>query len=90
MRSRIAELPVMSDLLARLYPDHLATLRQRADAALARGGFDHLVVAAGVRPTSSSTTVRFRSRSIRTSSIGCRSRRRRVRGWYYTPGKSRN
>ena len=40
----------MSDLLARLYPDHLATLRQRADAALARGGFDHLVVAAGVPP----------------------------------------
>jgi Xaa-Pro dipeptidase len=40
----------MSDLLARLYPDHLATLRQRADAALARGGFDHLVVAAGVAP----------------------------------------
>jgi len=40
----------MSDLLARLYPDHLATLRQRADAALARGGFDHLVVAAGAPP----------------------------------------
>ena len=40
----------MSDLLARLYPDHLATLRQRADAALARGAFDHLVVAAGVPP----------------------------------------
>ena len=40
----------MSDLLARLYPDHLATLRQRADAALARGGFDHLVIAAGVPP----------------------------------------
>ena len=40
----------MSDLLARLYPDHLATLRQRADAALARGGFDHLVVAAGFPP----------------------------------------
>ncbi|HSE11029.1 MAG TPA: Xaa-Pro dipeptidase [Rudaea sp.] len=38
----------MSDLLARLYPDHLATLQQRADAALARGGFDRLVVAAGV------------------------------------------
>ncbi|HEY8011233.1 MAG TPA: Xaa-Pro dipeptidase [Rudaea sp.] len=37
----------MSDLLAQLYPDHLATLKQRADAALARGGFDHLVIAAG-------------------------------------------
>jgi Xaa-Pro dipeptidase len=37
----------MSDLLARLYPDHLATLKQRSEAALARGGFDHLVVAAG-------------------------------------------
>lgn len=40
----------MSDLLARLYPDHLVTLRQRADAALARAGFEHLVVAAGVPP----------------------------------------
>jgi Xaa-Pro dipeptidase len=40
----------MSDLLARLYPDHLVVLRQRADAALARGGFDHLVVAAGFPP----------------------------------------
>ncbi|MBS0557521.1 MAG: Xaa-Pro dipeptidase [Proteobacteria bacterium] len=38
----------MSDLLAKLYPQHLRTLRDRADAALARGGFDHLVVAAGV------------------------------------------
>lgn len=38
----------MSDLLAKLYPDHLRTLQSRADAALARGGFDHLVVAAGV------------------------------------------
>ena len=37
----------MSDLLAKLYPDHLRTLQQRADAALLRGGFDHLVVAAG-------------------------------------------
>jgi len=37
----------MSDLLARLYPDHLMTLRRRADAALARGGFDHLVIACG-------------------------------------------
>ena len=38
----------MSDLLAKLYPDHLRTLQSRADAALARGGFDHLVIAAGV------------------------------------------
>jgi Xaa-Pro dipeptidase len=37
----------MSDLLAKLYPDHLRTLQQRADAALARGSFDHLLVAAG-------------------------------------------
>ena len=32
---------------ASLYPDHLATVRQRADAALERGGFDHLVVPSG-------------------------------------------
>jgi Xaa-Pro dipeptidase len=37
----------MSDLLAQLYPGHLTTLQQRSDAALERGGFDHLVVAAG-------------------------------------------
>jgi Xaa-Pro dipeptidase len=37
----------MSDLLAKLYPDHLRALQQRADTALARGGFDHLLVAAG-------------------------------------------
>jgi Xaa-Pro dipeptidase len=37
----------MSDLLAQLYPDHLKTLKQRADTALARGGFDHLLIAAG-------------------------------------------
>ena len=30
-----------------LYPDHLAMLQARADAALARGGFDHLVVPSG-------------------------------------------
>ncbi|MBN8480465.1 MAG: Xaa-Pro dipeptidase [Xanthomonadales bacterium] len=30
-----------------LYAEHLATLKQRADAALERGGFDHLVVASG-------------------------------------------
>jgi len=40
----------MSDLLARLYPDHLSALRARADAALARGGFDHLIIAAGMPP----------------------------------------
>lgn len=33
--------------LATLYPDHLATLKQRADEALSRGGFDHLVVPSG-------------------------------------------
>lgn len=37
----------MNDALAALYPQHLATLRERADTALARGGFDHLVVPAG-------------------------------------------
>jgi Xaa-Pro dipeptidase len=37
----------MSDLLAKLYPDHLSTLRQRADTALTRGGFDHLLIGAG-------------------------------------------
>ncbi|MGH8172685.1 MAG: Xaa-Pro dipeptidase [Rhodanobacteraceae bacterium] len=33
--------------LHQLYPPHLATLKERADAALERAGFDHLVVAAG-------------------------------------------
>jgi Xaa-Pro dipeptidase len=33
--------------LASLYADHLATLKQRADEALARGGFDALVVPSG-------------------------------------------
>ncbi|MBO9662168.1 Xaa-Pro dipeptidase [Dokdonella sp.] len=33
-----------------LFADHLATLKARADKALLRGGFDHLVIAAG-RPT---------------------------------------
>ncbi|MDR3447283.1 MULTISPECIES: Xaa-Pro dipeptidase [unclassified Dyella] len=37
----------MQDRLAPLYPQHLATLRQRADKALVLGGFDHLVIAAG-------------------------------------------
>lgn len=34
-------------LLSQLYPDHLATLQQRTSVALERGGFDHLVIAAG-------------------------------------------
>ncbi len=38
----------MSDLLAKLYPEHMRTLQARADVALARAGFDHLVIAAGV------------------------------------------
>lgn len=37
----------MHEPLASLYPQHLATLRERADKALALGGFDHLVIAAG-------------------------------------------
>ena len=37
----------MSSALAALYPQHLATVRDRTDKALALGGFDHLVVAAG-------------------------------------------
>ena len=32
---------------APLYPQHLAALMQRADQALARGGFDHLVIPSG-------------------------------------------
>ncbi|HZX72301.1 MAG TPA: Xaa-Pro dipeptidase [Rhodanobacter sp.] len=38
----------MHDRLATLYPQHLATLRARADQALALGGFDHLLIAAGM------------------------------------------
>jgi Xaa-Pro dipeptidase len=34
--------------LASLYSQHLATLRERADRALAIGGFDHLLIAAGL------------------------------------------
>lgn len=34
-------------MLAQLYPDHLATMQRHGDTALARAGFDHLVVAAG-------------------------------------------
>jgi Xaa-Pro dipeptidase len=37
----------MNARLAPLYAQHLATLRERADKALALGGFDHLLVAAG-------------------------------------------
>ena len=37
----------MSDLLAQLYPDHLQTLKARADTALARGKVEHLLIAAG-------------------------------------------
>lgn len=37
----------MTDALAALYPQHLATLRERTDTALERAGFDHLVVPAG-------------------------------------------
>lgn len=37
----------MIDQLALHYPHHIATLRERADRALAKGGFDHLVIAAG-------------------------------------------
>ena len=39
--------PMSADDLSRLYADHLATLTQRADEALARGGFDALVVPSG-------------------------------------------
>ena len=31
------------------YAEHLATLKRRADEALARGGFDHLVVPSGTQ-----------------------------------------
>jgi Xaa-Pro dipeptidase len=34
--------------MSSLYAEHLATLTQRADAALAKAGFDHLVIASGV------------------------------------------
>ena len=37
----------MHDRLAPLYPHHLAIVRERADGALALGGFDHLLIAAG-------------------------------------------
>lgn len=37
----------MSDELARLYPDHLRTVIERATAALAVAGFDQLLIASG-------------------------------------------
>ncbi|HVF35544.1 MAG TPA: Xaa-Pro dipeptidase [Candidatus Saccharimonadia bacterium] len=37
----------MTPHLADLYPAHLRTVQERADRALALGGYDHLVVAAG-------------------------------------------
>ncbi|MBT2115753.1 Xaa-Pro dipeptidase [Dyella sp. LX-66] len=40
----------MIDRLAPLYPQHLATVRQHADKALALTGHDHLVIAAGLPP----------------------------------------
>ncbi len=36
-----------TQLLAQLYPDHLATLQQRTAGALQRAGFDHLLIASG-------------------------------------------
>ncbi|MGY3039924.1 Xaa-Pro dipeptidase [Rhodanobacter sp. TND4EL1] len=38
----------MPDQLASLYPQHLATVIEHADRALERGGFDHLLIAAGM------------------------------------------
>jgi Xaa-Pro dipeptidase len=38
----------MHDRLATLYPAHLATVQHHAEQALARGGFDHLLIAAGM------------------------------------------
>lgn len=38
----------MHDTLATLYPQHLASVRGNADKALALGGFDHLLIAAGM------------------------------------------
>ena len=39
----------MTDNFPALYADHLAELKRRADEALARGGFDHLVVPSGTQ-----------------------------------------
>nr|WP_295380098.1 Xaa-Pro dipeptidase [Pseudoxanthomonas sp.] len=41
-----ASAPLATEL-APLYADHLALMKRRADEALARGGFDHLVVPSG-------------------------------------------
>ena len=41
----------MQNSLATLYPQHLATVRNTADKALALGGFDHLLIAAGMPGT---------------------------------------
>ncbi|MEO8809226.1 MAG: Xaa-Pro dipeptidase [Rhodanobacter sp.] len=41
----------MQDHLATLYPQHLATVCSHADQALARGGFDHLLIGAGLPGT---------------------------------------
>jgi Xaa-Pro dipeptidase len=38
-----------ADDFAALYPHHLATLKRRADEALARGGFDHLLIPSGTQ-----------------------------------------
>lgn len=38
----------MLDQLATLYPQHLATVREHADKALALGGYDHLAIASGM------------------------------------------
>ncbi|CAM5397015.1 Xaa-Pro dipeptidase [Rhodanobacter lindaniclasticus] len=38
----------MHDRLAALYPAHLASVCRHAEQALARGGFDHLLIAAGM------------------------------------------
>ena len=35
--------------LGALYSHHVSVLRQRADEALARGGFDHLVIPSGTQ-----------------------------------------
>ena len=40
----------MSNEAAALYPAHLATLRERADRALAATGFEHLLIGAGTPP----------------------------------------
>lgn len=40
-------MPMNLQELSALYPEHLATISKHADEALARGGFDHLVVPSG-------------------------------------------